>query len=113
MAHCVHRRNLIYVFPEGDRFEEVGGLFELQNKISYAVKSISEGFVKVAEFSGIQKKLTMHIARHTFDNISGDKMPIQMLQELYRHTSITTTIANQSNFIHKDMDDALDSVVNF
>ncbi|GAL82102.1 hypothetical protein JCM19274_2813 [Algibacter lectus] len=25
----------------------------------------------------------MHIARHSFGNISGDKIPIQMLQKLY------------------------------
>ncbi len=55
----------------------------------------------------------MHIARHIFGNISGDKIPIQTLQRLYRHSSITTTIQYQSNFIHKGFDNALDSVVNF
>jgi hypothetical protein len=55
----------------------------------------------------------MHIARHTFGNISGDKIPIQMLQKLYRHTSITTTINYQGNFMHKDTDDALNSVIDF
>ena len=55
----------------------------------------------------------MHIARHSFGNISGDKIPIQMLQKLYRHSSVTTTILYQSNFIQKDTDDALDKVINF
>lgn len=36
-----------------------------------------------------------------------------MLQKLYRHTSITTTIIYQSNFIHKDVDDALDAVIGY
>lgn len=62
---------------------------------------------------GINKNISMHIARHSFGNISGDKIPIQMLQKLYRHSSVTTTIRYQANFIHKDADDALDSVVNF
>lgn len=53
----------------------------------------------------------MHIARHTFGNISGDKIPIQMLQQLYRHSDITTTINYQKNFIFKDADDALDKVL--
>lgn len=88
-------------------------LFEQQQKISYAVKSINESLEKVAALAKINKKLTMHIARHTFGNISGDKIPIQMLQKLYRHTSITTTIAYQANFIHKDTDEALDAVINF
>lgn len=55
----------------------------------------------------------MHIARHTFGNISGDKIPIQLLQKLYRHSSITTTVGYQQNFIHKDADEALDAVLTF
>jgi len=62
---------------------------------------------------GITKNISMHIARHSFGNISGGKIPIQMLQKLYRHSSVTTTIRYQANFIHKDADDALDSVINF
>jgi len=67
----------------------------------------------VAKAAGIKSPLTMHIARHTFGNISGDKIPIQMLQKLYRHSSITTTIGYQSNFIHKDVDEALNAVIGF
>ena len=61
----------------------------------------------------INKNITMHISRHTFGNISGDKIPIQMLQRLYRHSSITTTIGYQASFIHKDADEALDAVLDF
>ena len=44
-------------------------------------------------------------------NISGDKIPIQMLQKLYRHSDITTTINYQQSFINKDTDDALETVI--
>ena len=67
----------------------------------------------VAQAAAIKSSLTMHIARHTFGNISGDKIPIQMLQKLYRHSSVTTTIGYQSNFIHKDVDEALNAVIGF
>jgi len=50
----------------------------------------------------INKKLSMHIARHTFGNISGDKIPIQMLQKLYRHSSVTTTINYQASFMNEE-----------
>ena len=66
----------------------------------------------IANQAGITKRLTMHIARHTFGNISGDRIPIQMLQKLYRHSSVTTTIGYQANFVNKDADDALDAVLN-
>jgi hypothetical protein len=55
----------------------------------------------------------MHIARHSFGNISGDRIPIQMLKKLYRHSSITTTILYPSNFMQKKTDDALEKVINF
>lgn len=35
-----------------------------------------------------------------------------MLQNFYWHSNIKTTIAYQANFIHKNVDDALDAVVN-
>lgn len=57
-------------------------------------------------------KLTMHLVRHTFGALSGDRIPIQLLQKLYLHSNITTTINYQQAFIYKDADDALDAVLN-
>ncbi len=100
------------VFPDLEVVSSIHDLYEVQRKTSYATKRLNKSLKKVAEKMKLKKKLTMHIARHTFGNLSGDKIPIQMLQKLYRHSSITTTINYQQNFIHKDTDDALDSVVN-
>lgn len=86
--------------------------FETQKRIATRTNAIDALLREDAcKAAGIDKKLTMHIARHTFGNISGDKISIQMLQKLYRHSSITTTIGYQSNFIHKDADDALEAVI--
>ncbi|MBS1781100.1 MAG: site-specific integrase [Bacteroidetes bacterium] len=99
------------VFPELEVVEDLNNLYEVQRKISFAVKNLNDALIKVAKEAGITKKLTTHIARHTFGNISGDKISPQMLQKLYRHSSITTTIGYQANFIHKDADEALDAVI--
>jgi integrase len=107
------KRDDDFIFPELKILENLNDTFEVQKKISNAVKRIDENLKKVGKQAKINKILTMHIARHTFGNISGDKISIQMLQKLYRHTSITTTISYQANFIHKDADDALDAVTNF
>lgn len=100
------------IFPE---LEETD--FKNVRKLETRVKTITRNFNRrleiVAEKVGIEKKLSMHIARHSFGNISGDKIPIQMLQKLYRHSSITTTINYQQNFMHKETDEALDRVINF
>lgn len=76
-------------------------------------RNLNRHMKKVAAELGINKNLTMHIARHSFGNISGDKIPIQMLQKLYRHSDLKTTINYQANFIHTEADDALDRVIDF
>lgn len=55
----------------------------------------------------------MHISIHSSGNIAGDTGHPLMLQKLYRHSDLKTTLNYQANFIHNDADDALDSVVNF
>lgn len=67
---------------------------------------------EIAEKCGITKNLSNHIARHSFGNIAGDAISPLMLQKLYRHSDLKTTIMYQANFIHKDADDALDAVLN-
>jgi len=101
------------IFPELKKLDTLDNEFNVKKQISFAVSDIDKCLrTKIAEKAKIKKHLTMHIARHTFGNISGDKIPVQMLQKLYRHTHISTTIGYQQNFIHKDTDDALDAVLN-
>lgn len=107
-----HANDLI--FPELKRLENLDDDFIVQRTIAFATSRIDKYLrIEVAPAAGIKKPLTMHIARHTFGNISGDRIPLQMLQKLYRHSSITTTIGYQANFIHKDADEALNAVVGF
>ncbi len=99
-------------------FNELEGVnLKDKKRLKTRIKTVNRNFNRrleiVASKAGIDKKLTMHIARHSFGNISGNKIPIQMLQKLYRHSSVTTTVLYQSNFIQEDTDDALDKVVEF
>lgn len=82
-------------------------------KIVSGTHKINTALKTIAKRLKIKKKLTCHISRHTFGNITGDKISPQMLQKLYRHTDIKTSMGYQANFIHKDVDDALESVLNF
>lgn len=101
-----------FIFPELKHCDPKNAK-EIYTKNKSATKRINKALKVLGGKAEISKKLTMHIARHSFGNISGDKIPIQMLQKLYRHSSVTTTIQYQSNFIQKDADDALDKVINF
>jgi integrase len=101
-----------FIFPELKK-ANLKSEKDVLSKTKTANKKFNKYLKQIAEKAEINKKLTMHIARHTFGNISGDKIPIQMLQKLYRHSSVTTTINYQANFMHKDTDDALDKVIDF
>ncbi len=100
------------VFPQMKDIN-LGDSEEVTKRTQSITRNINRRLKIAAKQLGINKNISMHIARHSFGNISGDKIPIQMLQKLYRHSSVTTTIRYQANFIHKDADDALDSVINF
>jgi integrase len=99
------------VFPFLETIDNLNDTFLVQKRINQGTHTVNKYLKKLAVDLKIDKTLTMHIARHTFGNISGDQIPIQMLQKLYRHSSILTTIGYQANFINKDMDDALNKVV--
>lgn len=99
------------IFPELKVLDSLDDTYNVQRKISYAVKRLNKALNEIAKLANLSKPLTLHISRHTFGNISGEKIPVQMLQKLYRHSNITTTIGYQANFINKTADDALDAVI--
>jgi len=101
-----------FIFPEMKN-ANLKNPKDVFNKTKTANKKFNKYLTQIAEKAELNKKLTMHIARHSFGNISGDKIPIQMLQKLYRHSTITTTINYQANFMHRETDDALEKVINF
>jgi integrase len=101
-----------FVFPEM-KMVNLKASKDVFRKINAATTMLNKYLERVAEKAKINKKVTMHIARHSFGTISEDKIPIKMLQKLYRHSSITTTINYQANFMHKDADEALENVINF
>lgn len=102
-----------FVFPDLKVLDELEDHFEVQRKISFAGKRLEENLKEIAKDNEINKKLSMHISRHSFAQIAGDKISIQVLQELYRHSNITTTIAYQGNFVKEKTDNALDTVLSF
>lgn len=101
-----------YVFPFLKEVN-VSSEEEIFKKTRNATKLFNKYLKRIATMCEIEKNLSNHIARHSFGNIAGDSIHPIMLQKLYSHSDLKTTINYQANFIHKDADDALDSVVNF
>lgn len=99
------------VFPEL-KDVNLDDKFVTERTIAFKTSAIDKCLKKhVAPAIDIDKKLTMHIARHSFAQNAGDKIPLQTLQKMYRHSSIITTMGYQSNFTTQDVDDALDKVL--
>jgi len=101
-----------FIFPEL-KVLDILDPYEVQRKISYAGKRLDKTLKEIAKAERINKNISMHIARHSFAQIAGDKVSVQILQRLYRHSSITTTIGYQSHFSNKDTDNALGAVIDF
>lgn len=101
-----------YIFPELKKAitNDPGSIYR---KTLTASKKFNRYMNQIAGLCEIEKKITTHIARHTFGNISGEKISPQMLQKLYRHSDIRTTMGYQANFIFREADEALDAVVSF
>jgi len=99
------------VFPEL-KGVDLSDQFVTKRTIGFKISAIDKFLQEyVAPAAGIEKKLTLHIARHTFATLAGGTVDIQKLQKLYRHSDVKTTINYQQNFIHEDADEALDAVL--
>ncbi|MGZ4055110.1 MAG: phage integrase SAM-like domain-containing protein [Bacteroidia bacterium] len=107
-----HKINSSYVFPY---LKDEDGTDEkiLNSKTRTANSRINKHLATITKKLKIDKKVTMHISRHTFGQIAGDKIAPQLLQKLYRHSDLKTTIGYQANFIHKDVDGALSNILDF
>lgn len=101
-----------FVFPEMKKADFTDPK-DIYRKIKTATSKFNKHLKSLTKKAGINKKVTMHIARHSFGNIAGDSIHPLMLQKLYRHSDLKTTINYQANFIHKEADEALDKVINF
>lgn len=101
-----------YIFPELKTIP-INDSKAIYSRIKTSIKRLNTNLTLIADLAEIDKKITNHIARHSFGNIAGDKVSPQMLQKLYRHTHLSTTIGYQGNFIHKNADEALNAIINF
>lgn len=101
-----------YILPElkTAKSESANDIFA---RTRSANSALNRALRKVAKKADIDKPLTMNIARHSFGNIAGDKISIQILQKLYRHSSVTTTMLYQSSFMTQETDRSLELVIDF
>lgn len=101
------------IFQELKNVEYSKDLLDIKRKIKSSTKRVNSALEALSELAKIDKKLTSHIARHSFGSISGGKIPLHILQHLFRHSHITTTMNYMKSFRFEEADEALKSVISF
>jgi len=100
------------IFPYLKRLEDLDDRIRLRKAISSAEHSINKAIKGVVKMIGSTKSVSPHKFRHAFAQRAEDKnVHPKVLQKMYRHESILTTMIYQSNFSHHKADEALDLVV--
>ncbi len=99
-----------YIFP--DLKQSDGSKEDIFRKCRTATKRFNKHLKVIAEKCEITKSLSNHISRHTFGNIAAGDVHPQVLQHLYRHSDLKTTIQYQNNFLNEELDKGLELVVN-
>jgi len=100
------------IFPELKFIDSLNNLFKLQKRIAHAVNYQNTKMKRIFAILKINKKASTHVTRHSFAQ-RAEELGIhpRVVQELYRHESIQTTMIYQSNFSNKKVDQALDLVI--
>jgi len=102
------------VYPFLQKLPSLDDRMNVRRNISFVVKRLNKAMGKIMEMIGCTKNASQHKARHSFAQRAEEKeIHPKVLQKMYRHESILTTMIYQSNFSFKKADDALDSVLNF
>ncbi len=106
------RHNLVFPFLKG--LTSLNDRHQLRARISDCTKLINTHMKKIMMLLNIEKSASTHKARHSFAQRAEDhKVSPKVLQKMYRHEDIKTTMIYQSNFSHEDADAALDAVIGF
>lgn len=77
------KSNDSFIFPELNK-ANLKDSKDVLRKTKTATKKFNRYLEQIAKLAEIEKKITMHIARHSFGNISGDKIPLKILQKRIR-----------------------------
>jgi len=102
------------IFPLLASVKSLDDRYELRRQIAFTVNRLNKAMLKLMVLIGSTKNASQHKSRHAFAQRAEEKnVHPKVLQKMYRHESILTTMNYQSNFSHQKADEALDAVIGF
>lgn len=102
------------VFPYLKDLPSLDDRYEVRRRIAFVVKRLNKAMKQNMKMIGSTKNASQHKSRHSFAQRAEEKeIHPKVLQKMYRHESILTTMIYQSNFSFKKADEAIDAVLDF
>lgn len=102
------------IFPYLMDLPSLDDRYEVRRRISYTNQRLNKTMSGIMSMIGSTKNASQHKARHSFAQRAGEKeVHPKVLQKMYRHESVLTTMQYQSNFSFKKADEAIDAVLDF
>ena len=100
-----------FIFPFLDNAVDYSNNKFLMKQISSKTVIINGKLKELAKKTEIPKKITSHIARHTFANLARKKgMKLYDISKALGHSSLKITEQYLSNFNNDSLDDAMDKL---
>jgi integrase len=85
---------------------------DVKRKLKNGIRLYTKWLKKIAIEAKIDKNISPHLSRHTFGHLAGDEIDLALLQKIYKHADIRTTINYQQIWSNqKKIDQAISNVV--
>jgi len=102
------------VFPFLQDLPSLDDRYEVRRRIAFVAQRLNKAMKQNMKMIGSTKNASQHKSRHSFAQRAEEKeIHPKVLQKMYRHESILTTMIYQSNFSFKKADEAIDMVLDF
>ncbi|MFD0750631.1 tyrosine-type recombinase/integrase [Mucilaginibacter calamicampi] len=102
------------VFPYLKKLTNLDNRYLVRQRVNSVTRIIGKHMKEIMEQLAINKNASPHKARHSFAQRAEEKeIHPKVLQRLYRHESLLTTMGYQSNFSTNKADAAIEAIVGF
>lgn len=103
-----------YVFPIINKYADMNDSLNRHNEISRQEALLNKYLKQIAKKAGINKVLSMHVARHSFANLAKQKgIELQKNSELLGHSNKQVTEQYLNSFTTQALDESLQKILNF
>ena len=112
LLESYYKEGNTYIFPPfNTRPEHIQSKTNRKKIVDCALCPVNKELKRVARKAGINKTISMHVARHSFANIAKQRdVPVEKIKEMLCHSNLQTTYLYLASFNDKKLQVAGDEV---